>query len=96
MSGGESVPLFTPEELAAIAVEVAEAQREADAYCEWLRSTEGRAWADQVLQEARAMAEEFERDCKVGKYALSPAELEQLRRDGIFVAHRKKEGSGHD
>lgn len=91
MSGGEAIPLFTPEELAAIAAEVAEGQREADAYCEWLRSTEGRAWADQVLQEARAMAEEFERDCKVGKYTLSPAELEQLRRDGI-LCHTVKRG----
>lgn len=85
MSGGEAVPLFTPEELAAIAVEVAEAQREADAYYEWLRSPDGKAWTDQQIQEATAMVEKFKQECASGKYALSPAELEQLRREGILV-----------
>ncbi len=47
----------------------------------------------QVLQEARTIAEKFKQDCAAGKYALSPSELEQLRRDGVLVkCHPIKSG----
>ena len=90
MSGGEATPLFTPEDMRKMAAEAEDAQREAYAYCEWLRSPEGKAWTAQQIQEATAIAEEFKAEIEVGKYDLAPAELEQLRRDGIFVSHRKK------
>lgn len=93
MSGaGDFAPLFTPEELAAMAASAAAARREADAYCEWLRSPEGRAWGDQVLQEARAMAEKFKQDCVTGKFGLSADELDQLRRDAEEFAEEVKAG----
>lgn len=86
MSGaGDSMPLFTP-------AEVAEAQREADAYCEWLRSLEGRAWADQVLQEARAMTAEFEAEIAAGKFTLSVDELDQLRQDAEAFTKEARTG----
>ena len=97
MSGGmDTVPLFTPEELEAVAAAVEEMRMEADIYCEWLRSPEGQAWTDQQIREGRAMVEEFEAEIAAGKYSLSADELEQLRWEGIFVSHRKKERSVHD
>lgn len=94
--GGDASFVLTPEEQERITADVAEMQREADEWIAWLRSPEGEAWTAQQIQEAAAIAEEFKQECASGKYALSPAELEQLRRDGIFVSHRKKGGSGHD
>lgn len=83
-SGMDTVPLFMPDELEAVAAAVAEMRREADAYCEWLRSPEGQAWTDQQIRAGRAMAEEFKAEIAAGKYALSADELDQLRRDGIL------------
>lgn len=85
-------PLFSAAELAKTATEAEEAQREADAYCEWLRSPEGRAWADQVLQEARAMAAEFEAEIAAGKFTLSADGLDQLRRDAEAFAKEVRAG----
>lgn len=85
-------PLFSTDELAAMATTAEEAQREADAYCEWLLSPEGRAWGDQVLQECRAMAEEFEQDCVAGKFGLSVDELAKLRRDAEAFAEEVRTG----
>lgn len=85
--------LFSAAELEKIAADAAEMQREVDEYVEWLRSPDGRAWVAQVLQEARTIAEKFKQDCAAGKYALSPSELEQLRRDGVLVkCHPIKSG----
>lgn len=50
---------FGSEELESAVAAAEEMQREAAAYCEWLRSPEGKARLDQELQEARAIAEEF-------------------------------------
>ena len=69
-----------------------EAQREFDEYCEWLRSPEGRAWEDQVLQECRSMAEEFKQDCAAGKFGLSADELAKLRRDADAFAEEVRTG----
>lgn len=89
-------PLFSTVELEKIAAEAAEAQREFDAWAAQLQTPAAKAEADALAQEAAATWEAFAQDCASGKYALSPAELEQLRRDGIFVSHRKKGSSGHD
>ena len=93
MSGaGDSVPLFTPEEQEQIAAAAEEAQRFASEYVAWLRSPGGRAWGDQVLQECRAMAEEFKQDCAAGKYALSADELAQLHQDTEAFAEEVRTG----
>ncbi len=95
MSGGEAVPLFTPEELAAMAAEAAEARREFDAWAEQLQTPEAKAEYAALAKELMDMAEALKRDCAAGKYALSPAELEQLQRDGILVkCHTIKSGGG--
>lgn len=93
MSGtGDAVSLFTPEELAAMVAKATEAQREFDAYCQWLRSPEGKAWADQVLQEVRTMAVAFEADCASGKYTLTDDELDQLLQDAKALVEDVKAG----
>ena len=83
-------PLFSAVELEKIAVEAAEAQREFDAWAAQLQTPAAKAEAAALAQEAMSVWEAFVQDCRAGNYALSPAELEQLRRDGIFVSHRKK------
>lgn len=83
-------PLFSAVELEKIAVEAAEAQREFDAWAAQLQTPAAKAEAAALAQEAMSVWEAFVQDCRAGKYALTPAELEQLRRDGIFVSHRKK------
>ena len=50
----------------------------------WLKSPEGRAWGEQQIKEAVAIAEEFAAEVKAGKFDLTPAELEQLNRDGTL------------
>lgn len=41
------------------------------------------------------LAEKIKRECAAGKYALSPSEFEQLRRDGILrKCHTPKRGGG--
>lgn len=96
MSGGmDPAPLFTPEELAAIAAEAAEAKREFDAWAEQLQTPEAKAEYAALAKELVDMAEALKRDCAAGKYALSPTELEQLQRDGILVkCHTIKSGGG--
>lgn len=84
-------PLFSAVELEKIAVEAAEAQREFDAWVAQLQTPAAKTEAAALAQEAMSVREAFVQDCRAGKYALTPAELEQLRRDGIFVSHRKKE-----
>lgn len=83
-------PLFSAVELEKIAAEVAEAQREFDTWTAQLQTPAAKAEAAALAKELVEMAEAVKRDCASGKYALSPAEFEQLRRDGIFVSHRKK------
>lgn len=83
-------PLFSAVELEKIAVEAAEAQREFDAWAAQLQTPAAKAEAAALAQEVMSVWEAFVQDCMAGKYALTPAELEQLRRDGIFVSHRKK------
>ena len=84
--------LLTPEELEKV---TAEMQREVDELQAWLHSPEGEAWVDQQLREADEMALDFQRACAAGKYALTSDELEQLRRNGVFVSHHKK-GADND
>lgn len=96
MSGGEVAPLITPEKMAAMANEAAEAQREFDAWATQLQTPKAKAEAAVLAQEAAATWKAFAQDCASGKYALSPAELEQLLRNGIFMSHRKKGSSGYD
>lgn len=83
-------PLFSAAELEKIAAEAAEAQREFDAWAAQLQTPTAKAETAVLAQEAAATWNAFEQDCASGKYALSPAELGQLRRDGIFVSHHKK------
>ena len=91
----DSSELFTSAELEAMVASAMEAQREFGAFAEWLQSPDGKAWVDQQVQEATTIAENFQRECAAGKYVLSPDELEQLRRDGVFVSHHKK-GADND
>lgn len=93
---GDSLEL-TPEEQERIDADVAEMQREVDEWIAWLRSPEGRIWTDRQVQEGIAMVEKLKRECATGKYALSPSELEQLRRDGILrKCHTQKRGVAND
>ena len=77
-------PLFSAVELEKIAVEAAEAQREFDAWAAQLQTPAAKAEAAALAKELVEMVEAVKRDCASGKYALFPAELEQLRRDGIL------------
>lgn len=86
-----------------IVVSAMEAQREFDAFAEWLQSPDGKAWAAQQLQEAIEIAEKFQGDCAAGKYALTPDELEQLLAEGRLVnsppgisMSPHKKGNEHD
>ncbi len=85
MSGGEVAPLFIPEELAAMAAEAAEAQREFDAWGEQLQTPEAKAEYAALAKELVEMSEALKRDCAAGKYALTAEEIEELRREGILV-----------
>lgn len=76
---------FTTAELEEISAGVAEIQQEADKFLAWLQSPEGKAWTDQQLHEAIELAENFQRECTAGGYALSLAELEQLLSEGRLV-----------
>ena len=87
--------MFSAVELEKIAVEAAEAQREFDAWAAQLQTPAAKAEAAALAQEAMSVWEAFVQDCRARKYAFTLAELEQLRRDGIFVSHRKR-GSSHD
>lgn len=87
---------FTPEEWEAIVASAMEAQREFDAFAEWLQSPDGKAWVAQQLQEITEIAEKFQRECAAGKSALTPDELEQLLAEGRLVkCHPIKRGTGH-
>ena len=93
----DSMELFTPEEREAIVTSAMEAQREFDAFAEWIQSPDGKAWAVQQLQEIIEIAEKFQRDCSAGKYELSPDEIEQLLAEGRLVkCHPIKRGPEHD
>lgn len=96
MSGGAEVSLgLTLDEQERITADVAEMQQGVDEWIAWLRSPEGVAWTTQQIQEATAIAEKIKRECTAGKYALSPSEFEQLRRDGILrKCHTPKRGGG--
>lgn len=77
--------LFAPEELAAMAAAAAEIQQDFDKYSEWLQSPEGQQWCAAQFRELSEIADAFQQECKAGKYHLTDAELEQLRRDGALV-----------
>ena len=77
-------PLFSAVELEKIAAEVAEAQRKFDAWAAQLQTPAAKAEAAALAKELVEMVEAVKRDCASEKYALFPAELEQLRRDGIL------------
>ena len=96
MSGGEVAPLFIPEEMAAMAAEVAADQRELDEWVKWLQTPAAKAEADALVQEAAATWAAFAQGCRDGKYVLTPAEIEQLRRDGILCHAVKRGSSGYD
>lgn len=85
MSGGEVAPLFTPEEMAAMATEVAADQRELDEWVKWLQTPAAKAEYAALAKELVEMSEALKRDCAAGKYALTAEEIEELRREGILV-----------
>lgn len=98
MSGGmDPAPLFTPEELKAAGAAAKEMRWEADAWAAQLRTPAAKAEYAALAKELVEMAEALKRDCAAGKYALSPSELEQLRRDGILrKCHTQKRGVAND
>jgi hypothetical protein len=73
------------DEPAPLSVDVAELQREVDALSAWCQTPEAKAEAAEIMREAEEMWAEFEAECKSGKYDLTPAEIEQLRKDGVLV-----------
>lgn len=83
--GGDSAPLFTPEELAAAGAAAAEMQQEFDAWTAQLQTPEAKAEYAALAKELVEMAEAFKRDCAAGKYDLTAEEIEELRREGILV-----------
>lgn len=86
-------PLFSAVELEKIAAEAAEAQREFDAWAAQLQTPAAKAEAATLAQELATTWEAFTQDCAAGRYALTPAELAQLQRDGILVkCHTIKSG----
>ena len=88
-------PLFSAVELEKIAAEVAEAQRKFDAWAAQLQTPTAKAEAATLAQELAATWEAFTQDCAAGQYDLTPAELAQLRRDGILrKCHTVKRGNG--
>lgn len=94
-SSNDAVPLFAPEELAAAAAAAVEMRRELDEFAAQLQTPAAKAEAAALAKELVEMAEAIKRDCATEKYALSPSELEQLRRDGVFVkCHTRKRGVG--
>lgn len=68
MSGArDSVPLITPEELAAMAAAAEEAQREFDAWAAQLQTPAAKAEAAILAQEVAATWEAFVQDCAAGE-----------------------------
>lgn len=65
--GGDSVPLFTPEELAAMATAAEEAQREFDEWTEELQTPAAKAEAALLAQELAATWDAFVQDCAAGE-----------------------------
>ena len=78
-------PLFSAVELEKIAAEVAEDQREFDAWVAQLQTPAAKTEAAALAKEAAATWESFARSCAAGQYDLTPTELAQLQRDGILV-----------
>lgn len=78
------VDWLTPAEQEKLLAGVREMAQEFDDLNAWLKSPEGQAWAEQQMKEAAVLAEEFAAEVRAGKYNLSPAELEQLNRDGFL------------
>lgn len=84
---------LTPEKQEKILADVKELSKEFDDLAAWLKSPEGVAWGKQQAKEAVALAEEFAAEVKAGKFDLSPAEREQLNRDGFLrKCHAIKRG----
>jgi len=81
----DATPLFTPEDLAEAASAAAEMQREFEEFAAQLQTPEAKEEYAALARDASEMWEGFRRDCAAGRYALTPAELEQLRRDGILT-----------
>lgn len=94
---GDSVQLFTPEELAAMAAAAEEAQREFDAWAAQLQTPEAKAEGAILAQEVMETWAAFEQEIAAGEYTLSLDEREQLQRDGILAkCHTIKSGGGPD
>lgn len=86
---------LTPAEQEKLLADVREMSQEFDDLAAWLKSPEGKAWADQQMKEAAVLAEKFAAEVKAGKFGLTPAELEQLNRDGFLrKCHPIKRGMG--
>lgn len=84
IGGVDSATLFTPEDLKAADATAEEMLREADAWAAQLRTPEAKAEAAALAKELVEMAEAFKRDCAAGKYSLTPAEIEQLKAEGVL------------
>lgn len=90
-------PLFSTDELTAMATAAEEAQREFDTWAAQLQTPAEKAEAATLAQELATAWEAFTQDCAAGQYGLTPAELAQLQRDGILVkCHTRKRGCNDD
>lgn len=80
-----SEEFFTKDELATLVADAAEFQREADAFAAWCQTPEAKTELAETAREMEIAWDELERDCKAGKFSLSPAEVEQLVRNGALT-----------
>ena len=80
-----SEEFFTRDELEILAADVAEFQQEADAFAAWCQTPEAKTELAETAREMKVAWGELERDCATGKFNLSPAEVEQLVRNGALT-----------
>lgn len=84
MEGKTELVDFTQEEKEEIAASVAEVQQEFDVLSAWCETPEARAEGIQIVRDAEETWAELKAEIEAGKYDLTPAELEQLNRDGFL------------
>lgn len=80
-----SEEFFTQDELATLVADAAEFQREADAFAAWCQTPEAKTELAETARQMEIAWDKLEKDCKAGKFSLSPAEVEQLVRNGALT-----------
>ena len=80
-----SEEFFTRDELEILAADAAEFQREADAFAAWCQTPEAKTELAATAREMEIAWDKLEKDCKAGKFSLSPAEVEQLVSNGVLT-----------